>query len=235
MASLLTPPRRYDPELLEDPHVDDRLVVRSVRDIVRSNTLFRGANAVVAEFASLCTQLPVHTTLLDVGTGLGDIPAKAQYEAQRHGIALRTIGLDAEYVLAAHASPRISHAVCGDALRLPFADQSVEVVTCSQVLHHFRDAEATALLREMNRVARVAVIVSDIRRSWFAAAGFWLASFPLLFHPITRHDGVVSVMRGFTTDELADTVHDALGIRPPVRRRLGWRVTTQWAPIGQSV
>jgi hypothetical protein len=82
----------------------------------------------------------------------------------------------------------------------------------------------------MNRVARCAVVIADLRRSWIAAGGFWAASFPLLFHPITRHDGVVSVMRGFTPSELADTVEQAIAVRPRVQQRLGFRLTTSWEP-----
>jgi hypothetical protein len=50
------------------------------------------------------------------------------------------------------------------------------------------------------------------------------------FHRVSRHDGVVSVMRGFTSGELADLVHEAVGTRPVVKRRLGWRVTASWSP-----
>lgn len=228
--SLLTPPRRYGSEILEDPAIDDTLVVRSISDLVRSNKFFRGAGAMLAELECVFPKLGQEATLLDVGTGLGDIPGKAPQAAARHGVSLRTIGFDAEYVLVQHALPHLSYGVCGDARVLPFADHSVDIVTFSQVLHHFRNEDASALLREANRVARVAVVISDIRRSWAAAAGFWAASFPLGFHPITRHDGVLSVMRGFTTAELTDTIRTAVGVTPPIRRRLGWRVTTHWTP-----
>jgi hypothetical protein len=82
----------------------------------------------------------------------------------------------------------------------------------------------------MHRVARERVVVSDLRRSYLAAAGFWAASWPLGFHPISRHDGVVSVFRGFTADDLQRAVRDAVGVAPAVTRRLGWRVTTSWSP-----
>jgi hypothetical protein len=101
---------------------------------------------------------------------------------------------------------------------------------CSQTLHHFDDAGAAAVLRELNRVARVRVIVSDLRRSWLAAAGLWIASFPLGFHPVSRHDGVVSIMRGYAGDELLRLVASATGQTPVVRRRIGWRVTATWRP-----
>jgi hypothetical protein len=76
----------------------------------------------------------------------------------------------------------------------------------------------------------VRVVVSDLRRSWFAALGLWLVSFPLRFHAVSRHDGVVSVMRGFTPTELADTVRQAVGRTPIVHRRRGFRLTTSWEP-----
>jgi SAM-dependent methyltransferase len=226
-----TPPRRYDSELLDDPTVDEALVTRSISDIVRSNTIFRGTKAVLSELIPVFSTLPYQATLLDVGTGMGDIPRTAQRIAARYGVSLRTIGLDAGPLLVHNALPQLSHGVCGDALRLPFANRSIDVVMCSQVLHHFRDEAALTVLREMNRIARVAVLVSDLRRSWMAAAGFWLASFPLMFHPVTRHDGVVSVMRGFTASELADTIQSAVGIRPAIHQRLGFRLTTRWTPI----
>ena len=120
--------------------------------------------------------------------------------------------------------------MCGDALRLPFATRSVDVVTCSQLLHHFTEADGARLLAELDRVARRRVIVSDLRRSYLAAGGFWLASWPLGFHKVTRHDGVVSVMRGFTAPELGALVEEAVGRAPRVARRLGWRVTASWVP-----
>jgi len=86
----------------------------------------------------------------------------------------------------------------------------------------------------MHRVARLRVIVSDLQRSWFAAAGIWLASFPLAFHPVSRHDGVVSVLRGFTRRELGELVESAVGQRADVRYRLGFRVTASWTPASRG-
>ena len=72
--------------------------------------------------------------------------------------------------------------------------------------------------------------MSDLRRSWVAAAGFWIATWPLGFHPISRHDGVVSVLRGFTADELRAAVRTATGRSAAVRHRLGFRLTASWTP-----
>ena len=228
--SLLTPGRRRGVEILDQPGVAPALVKRSLADVALANTLFGGARAVLAELAAVLPLLPRTATLLDVGTGAGDIPERARRLAARRGVALATVGVDSVEALAAAYRRRVGHVACADARALPFAARSVDVVVCSQLLHHFTEAEAPVLLRELHRVARVCVIVSDLRRSWLAAAGLWLASFPLRFHPVSRHDGVVSVLRGFTAAELTAAVDGAVGIRPRVRRRVGWRLTASWAP-----
>ena len=233
MRSILTPPRKRGAEILDAPDVPAEIVTRSLADVARSNLLFGGMSSAIEEIKDALAEVPSDCTLLDVGTGLGDIPCRAHEVAEQAGIELTTIGLDSAIELALASQGSVSCAVCADALRLPFADNSVDIVMCSQVLHHFAGKDAKKLLREMNRVARVRVIVSDIRRSWVAAAGLWLASFPLRFHAVSRHDGVVSVMRGFTPEELVDTVREAVARQPVVHRRLGFRVTASWDPSGR--
>jgi SAM-dependent methyltransferase len=145
-------------------------------------------------------------------------------------VTLTTYGVDEAETLARISLGLLDASACADARRLPFADASVDVVVCSQLLHHFEDAEIPAVLRELSRVARRAVIVSDIRRSWLAAAGFWLVTWPLGFHPVSRHDGFTSVLRGFTARELERHVADATGRASVVRRHPGFRVTATWSP-----
>ena len=229
---MLTPPRRRGIEYLDEPGVDPALVRRSLADVARANTLFGGTRAVLAELDRVLGDVPSGRalTLLDVGTGAGDIPARAARLAGRRGLRLTTVGLDESETLALATRGLLSATVRGNALALPFAERSVDLVTCSQVLHHFPDPDALRVIAEMNRVARVRVIISDLRRSWLAAGGIWLASFPLGFHPVSRHDGVVSVMRGYTAGELSRLVSRSIGTVPTVRHRLGFRVTASWTP-----
>jgi SAM-dependent methyltransferase len=227
---LITPPRRRGVEYLDAPNVDPRLVRRSLADVALANALFGGTRAVLLELEDVLPELSGTATLLDVGSGIGDIAARARDLAGRHRIDLALVTIDMAETLASASRARTGNAVRGDATSLPFADRSVDVVMCSQTLHHFDDAGAARVLRELDRVARVRVIVSDLRRSWFAAAGLWVASFPLGFHPISRHDGIVSIMRGYTREELRGLVQSSTGTTPNVKRHMGWRVTATWCP-----
>lgn len=229
VGSTLTRPRPDHPEILDDRATDPHLVRRSMRDVALSNRLFGGTRAVLQELAGQGARLPATATLLDVGTGLGDIPAAAARLAARNGTAFFTIGVDASPDLARASATRVDAVVVADAAALPFRDSSVDVVLCSQLLHHFAADTAAVVLQELNRVASRSVILGDIRRSRLAAAGLWLASFPLGFHSVSRHDGVASIRRGFTPDELRALVAHAIGRSPPVHRRLGFRLSTSWS------
>ena len=233
LSLIPVPARRRGEEILDRSGVDPRIVRRALIDVAKTNALFGGIAAVVAELESVARDLPRDVTLLDVATGNGDIPKFAREQLlSRRRISLTTIGLDAAEELARVSRPNLHAVVRADALRLPFPSRSVDIVTCSQFLHHLDPAAAITLIREMNRVAKIRVVISDLRRSWVAAGGLWVASFPLRFDPVSRYDGVLSIMRGFTRDELAEIVSLAIGTVARVTQRRGFRITASWTPAG---
>ncbi len=231
---MLTPKRRRGVEILDDPSSDPALADRSLRDIALANTLFGGRRAVLREVRPFLVEHRRDDTsagplsMLDIGTGRGDIPASVARLASALGVALVTIGLERDTHLARGAAARCTLTLVGDGMHLPFDDHSVDIVTVSQVLHHFDGDAAERLLRECARVSRRAVVIHDLRRSWLAVAGLWSASFVLGFHPVSRNDGVVSILRGYTVRELHALIEHATGRAPHVRRALGWRVTATW-------
>jgi len=225
----LTPARRRGVEWLDEDR-DPALQRRSHRDIALANRLFGGIHAVRAELAPWLPQSGSSATLLDVGTGTGDIPDRLRKLAASEKISLEVFGLDGRVELVKATREFPVAGVAGNALDLPFASRAFDFVIASQVLHHFTADDAMQLVREMHRVAKRRVVIADLRRSWVAVAGLWLVSFPLGFHKVSRHDGVVSILRGFEPSELRDLVHEAVGVAPRVRRRMGWRVTASWSP-----
>ncbi|MHB1265722.1 MAG: methyltransferase domain-containing protein [Gemmatimonadaceae bacterium] len=234
--ALFTPARRPDAEVLDDPGTDDALRLRSIGDVTRANRWLGGLHAALhplrLTFRTLAGRRRTEATLLDVGTGIADIPEAVRREAASLGITLQVVGCDASPALLAAARERLDAPVAASATALPFRARSVDVAMCSQLLHHFDFTDARYVLRELDRVAIVRVVVSDIRRSWLPVGGLWLASFVLRFHPVSRRDGMLSVLKGFTPDELGQLVLDATGVRPVVETHPGWRLTASWEPSG---
>jgi SAM-dependent methyltransferase len=228
------PPGRA--ELFDDPRADAATAVASLRDIARANRFLGGAAAALGRLDEFLRAAPPGSTLtlLDVGTGSGDIPRAAQRRAARAGVRLRIVGVE-RHAAAADVARRDGGmaSVRADAVSLPLRHRSVDLVLCSQLLHHFDGAAVGAVLTELARVARLAVVVADLRPSRVAAIGLWLASFPLRFHPVSRRDGVTSVRRGVTPAALRQACA-AAGAQADVRTHLGYRVSAAWRPAARA-
>jgi hypothetical protein len=85
---------------------------------------------------------------------------------------------------------------------LPFHAHAVDIVASSLTLHHLEPEQAVAGLREMTMAARIAVVVNDLLRRRLSLGLVWLATRLLRCHPISRHDGPLSVRRSYSRAEL---------------------------------
>jgi len=85
---------------------------------------------------------------------------------------------------------------------LPYPDQSFDYVISSLFFHHLSEAQGIFLLREMRRVARRGLIANDLRRSRLARLLTAITTRVLSTNRLTRHDGPISILRGFRPDEL---------------------------------
>ncbi len=180
-----------EPELLDDAPPEPTR--QNLRELVTINRLLGGHRILLDRLGELFAR-DQPFTFLDIGAASGDM-AEA---AHKRFSGLKAINLDRRALhLEATASP-----VCGDAFQLPFADRSVDVTHCSLFLHHFTNEQVVALIAEMYRVARRAVIVQDLERHplpyYFLPATRWL----FRWSELVLHDGPISVEAAFQADEL---------------------------------
>jgi hypothetical protein len=103
----------------------------------------------------------------------------------------------------------------------------VDLVLVSQLAHHFSRDSAVRLFRTCDALARVGVVVADLRRGRLAPLAFRLGAGALGFDPVTIADGVTSIRRGFTPAELRALLA-AAGVDARVSRRPGWRLVATW-------
>jgi SAM-dependent methyltransferase len=218
-------------ELLDDPAADPVLAAESLRNIVRSNRWFGGASAVRFGLRRALPDVATGSTLsfLDLGTGAGDLPRVARRWAERRGVRLVPVGLERSRVAAGLARGAGVPCALADAGMAPIREKSVDVVLVSQVVHHLDARSAVRLLRTCDRLARHAVIVTDLRRGWLGRWAFWVGARALRFDPVTVADGMTSIRRGFTVAEMRALLGKA-GVHGTVTRRPGYRLVAVWRP-----
>lgn len=216
-------------EVLDTPSVDAGLLEESLRDLRRFGALLGWTRLAVEDVASMVAQQRLHTfSVLDVGTGAANIPVALARWARSQQLRVRITASDINRQMLA-----VARANCADfpeirlerqnALALGYADQSFDLVLCQGALHHFAADDVPTLLRELARVARVAVIVTDLQRTLPLYLGAWLLMHTLVHNPITRQDGLASIRRAYTPGEVrilasqaslaSATIHTALGVR----------------------
>lgn len=204
-----TLPRVSGAERMDEPGVDRAELATSLRDLRRANRWMGGSRVVLRHLGPMLGRLPEPAcTLLDVGTGSGDVPLTVVRWARRRGVRVRATATDfhpGTLALAReHTAEEPEVAVeRADALSLPYADGAFDFALCCTALHHFEAEDAVRVLRELHRVAARGVVVSDLVRSRTALLGVrLLAETVWRRHPMTRHDGPLSVRRAFTPAEL---------------------------------
>lgn len=212
-------------EALDTPACEAALARRTLRDITLVNTLFGGRQAAAWGLRRLLARHPERRTVrvLDVGAGAGDILTHLVRVAARRGVTVRPVALDFHRAAAALCRETGLPVVLADAAALPVRPGGVDVVLASQFLHHLHPDAAVAALRAFLTIAGLGVIVADLRRALLARVGIRVAAAVLRLHPATRHDGVVSVRRGFHRDELSGLLARA-GAPAVVHRRPGFRI-----------
>lgn len=211
-----TLPRAAGAELMDEPGVDPRELATSLRDLRGVNRWLGGTRVLLRHLGELVARRPGESfTVLDVATGSADIPLSVARWARERGLRAEVTATDMHEGTLARAREhaagdpdvRVERA---DALALPYPDGAFDFALCSTALHHFDDADAVRVLRELYRVARRGVVVNDLRRSRPALLGArLLAATVWRGHPVTRHDGPLSVRRAFTPAELRELARRA--------------------------
>ncbi|WCM54947.1 methyltransferase domain-containing protein [Microbacterium sp. EF45047] len=172
--------------------------------------------------------------ILDVGSGGADLTRALARRMRRDGLAAEITALDADARANAWASARDGglgiryvHGVTADLVR---AGDEYDVVLSNHLLHHLTAGELRALLADAQRLVRPGGVAvhHDIARSRAAYLLFAAVTLPLaptvLAGSFIRPDGLTSIRRSYTADELAAAVPPAWTVRrrAPMRLELRW-------------
>ena len=214
--------RSHEKELMDLPGNPKELLEEDLRNLRIINRYLGGYRGIMIGLKWLVEKQGLaEFSLLDVGTGSGDIPVRITQWARRKNITADIVALEPDAVTAQVAATltnppfiplwqrgkegdfrrcRIS-IVRGDAAAPPFRSSAFDFVLASQLLHHFPEEQIVALLRIWSHIARKAVIVSDLIRHPVAYCGIRVITRLFTRNIMTLTDGPLSVRRAFTLAE----------------------------------
>lgn len=220
-------------ELMDDPHADARMLARTygrfgfVNALVsRPGTLYRRDIRPRAERAG-------RLRILDIGAGGGDLCRLLAGRLRHDGFDVEITALDADERAIRWASAHDHGAGiryrCALTTELVDAGDTYDVVLSNHVLHHLDHDEFQTVLGDSTRLVAPGGLVShhDIARSRAAHALFAAATWPisrtLLADSFIREDGLISIRRSYTVDELAAIAPSGWTVRGGVPSRLELR------------
>ena len=237
LMRLFAPPRYFDPndsELVDRPDVDPTQLREEMEALEKANR-WLGAHHLILESVRQLLGSRSSSTLrvLDLGTGLADIPRALVTWARRNNLPIMVTAVDGNA-----KTLELARAACRDwpeieleqhDLRaLPYAPDSFDLVLCSLALHHFSAADTVSILRRMHELARHGYIASDLRRNWPAIVMTKLVALVPFKSRAFRQDAVQSCRAAFTIKELRTLAQQAeLGDVKITRHHLFFRMNLE--------
>ena len=227
MAFLSTFPsfgaRTHGEEWMDDLAVAGKPLTDALDELRLVNRYLGGYSATLDVLGPwLKKRADVKMRLIDIGTGVGDFPEVIIRWAARQipPIDLEIVAVDANPATVAFAKESLARRLpeslgkkitvaCADALDLPYADGSFDIAMAAMFLHHFPEPSAVPIVRAMAQVARHGVLINDLHRHPLAYFGIRTLTRLLPASPMVRHDGPLSVLRGFRKRELAEIARSA--------------------------
>jgi 2-polyprenyl-3-methyl-5-hydroxy-6-metoxy-1,4-benzoquinol methylase len=155
-------------------------------------------------------------SLLDVGFGGGDIVFQMARWAEKEGYALNATGIELDqraldYVRTLEWPKTVSFRLA-DLHDLAARGEEFDFVISNHMLHHLDRKAFEKMLQSAAHVCRRFVLFVDLKRSGLAYMLFATGTWPFFRNSYIRHDGLASLRRSYTFNELQNAA-------PP-----GWQV-----------
>lgn len=218
--------RSLQREVLDEQNVGIEKIIPSLRFMRWVNRWLGGADAVLDCFDHT-PGLGREFTVLDLGTGSGDIPLAIQRWAKKRKRTVQITAIDSnprliEYAQKHSAHPHIRY-LCHSAFELEQLGL-FDYITASMFFHHLPDERIVELLEKMFQNCRRGFLVNDLYRHPIAYCVVALLT-ALSFDPVLFHDAKLSVRRGFREAD-ALNYREWSGIdQLRIKQRPGFRLT----------
>lgn len=194
-------------EIMDDFELKGHELEVVLRDLNNVNKRLGGYKITINGIKKLLPNTEKTITIADVGCGSGENLRYIASWAKRQQISVKLYGIDANVNtinLAKSLSAEFENIKFfqQDVFDKNFNQHQFDITCLSLTLHHFKDKDILNLLPILYQNSNLGVIINDLQRHWLAYFLFQLYSSLLMKSKIAKHDGKVSILRGFKRNEL---------------------------------
>lgn len=145
-------------------------------------------------------------SLLDIGFGGGDIPIKLAGWAIDDGFDLKITAIDPDpramdFVSTLEYPPNINFLQC-ELSQLNPRNEQFDFVISNHLIHHLTPEQLLSTLDFAQKLSKISVLFNDLRRSDVAYLLFNIFSRPIFRSSFITEDGLTSIQRSYTQQEL---------------------------------
>lgn len=201
---------RYSgPELMDDLQANSETLHRTLDDFRIINKLFSRSQSGLFKyiFKDISRESCDSITLLDIGAGGGDIDRWFIQRARSEGISATVLGIDHDQRCIDYAVKKCAcfHEISFikmDVFDLEKIDMEPDYVIANHFLHHLDNSKIPQLLYKVKKKAKRGFVINDLLRSKISYILFYLL-FPFFGNrSFIWKDGLMSIRKGFTCNEL---------------------------------
>lgn len=178
-----------------------------LQSVEKVNRLTRGHHPTLHWLNHVYSRLPRQTQplhIVDVGCGSGDFLRRISLWAQDLNLPVYLTGIDLNPAAIRAAReitvPGTVTFLAGNALDFNPQD-GIDIVVSSLLTHHLEKPEIVQFLNWMEANARLGWFINDLHRQAFPYYAFRLMARLSRWHPFVKHDGAVSILRSFRSNE----------------------------------
>lgn len=233
MIQFSTKYRSQQAEIMDDFELQGDEMKILLTDLKRVNKWLGGNRITIDGIIKLLAEHAKKDTItiLDIGCGDGAMLRECAYFAEKRGYTFDLIGIDANAHILKEAKKRSKNFKNISFKQLNVFSEnlneiSFDIALCTLFVHHLTDTEIKLTLNRLLAKVKVGLVVNDLQRSRIA---YWLFSiFSNLFlkTKIARHDGLVSIAKGFRRKEIKLLSKEIKNSRSDISWR--WAFRYQW-------
>lgn|SRR5690554_2310392 len=201
--------RSNQSEIMDDLDFQGDEMKNLLKDLKVVNKWLGGNNITIEGIQQLLKTLPKNKpiVILDVGCGDGEMLRICSDFAQKHNFTFICIGIDFNHNILALAEEksRMYSNISFQNVDIFLGEKLVpncDIALCTLFLHHFSNKEIERFLNVLITKSRLGIVVNDLHRNKWAFNLFKIVSTLFLKTNTAKHDGLVSIARGFKKQEL---------------------------------